>query len=567
MSNMLAKSLAAVLVYFTYLQFCACFVSRKFVPAPVRLRLFDSETYRKEAVSELQQPAVKVARKTDPRSINKAIVETFSNTANSKADIEKLRVYLKENLTQMNQINVITLMHRCGKHKLDLFSFIDMESTVNLLDVKQSGVATAQGIANAVYSLQSMTSNSFGSLHLINVLSEQLMASKEVFDGQAISNTLYGLKGMSTDTSEVRGMLRSIQKTIERCLLIHTQGKVDHVVEKKHTAGYENDRFKSRDSGLMSSGSSSASGLRMTPQGIGSAFIGLQGMSSSNNDVKSILSVLAHSIGQMTASNTGLDCQAIANVLVGLKSSSSEHTEVREVLVALSKNLKRNLAVFRDIKPRELSMALQGLQGMSSEHPQVEQLLEVLCDGLDLRILDGRGLESKNNGGFEFRSGDEVGPALGGLKQMSAENLQVRRLLQHIGRAMRAGSGSSAPLPYKATDNVLKNSTAHYKKEAKAHIADHTSTQSHRSLLHMNEQNIANSLYGLQSMDCRTKEVRMILAVLAGEIMGCDGRLSGRTIANSLYGTTICFYVFLKYHTLLRYATDVLFVWAICLIF
>ena len=145
MSNMLAKSLAAVLVYFTYLQFCACFVSRKYIPAPARLRLFDSETYRKEAVSELQQPAVKVARKTDPRSINKAIVETFSNTANSKADIEKLRVYLKENLTQMNQINVITLMHRCGKHKLDLFSFIDMESTVNLLDVKQSGVATAQG--------------------------------------------------------------------------------------------------------------------------------------------------------------------------------------------------------------------------------------------------------------------------------------------------------------------------------------------------------------------------------------------------------------------------------------
>ena len=68
----------------------------------------------------------------------------------------------------------------------------------------------------------------------------------------------------------------------------------------------------------------------------------------------------------------------------------------------------------------------------------------------------------------------------------------------------------------------------------------------------MNEQNIANSLYGLQSMDCRTKEVRKILAVLAGEIMGCDGRLSGRTIANSLYGTIIALNVILhSLHTIL----------------
>ena len=52
----------------------------------------------------------------------------------------------------------------------------------------------------------------------------------------------------------------------------------------------------------------------------------------------------------------------------------------------------------------------------------------------------------------------------------------------------------------------------------------------------MNEQNIGNSLYGLQSMDCRTFEVRAILSALAREIMSYKGTLSGRTIANSLYG-------------------------------
>jgi hypothetical protein len=244
--------------------------------------------------------------------------------------------------------------------------------------------------------------------------------------------------------------------------------------------------------------------------------MGLQGMTSSNSDVRSILSVLANCIGQLTAGNIALDTQAIANILVGLRSSSSEHTEVRAVLIALSKNLRRNMNVFRDVKPRELSMALQGLQGMSSEHPQVELLLEIICDGLDIRT-QGEGF---NNGGFEFRSGDELGPALGCLKQMSAENPQVRRLLLHIGRAMGAGGSR-----IKGKD-VSKNAS---KKGVNSGSASSGS-------LHMNEQNIGNSLYGLQSMDCRSEEVRGILAALAKEIMTFEGTLSGRTVANSLYG-------------------------------
>ena len=41
----------------------------------------------------------------------------------------------------MNQINVIMLMHRCAKNKLDLLTFIDIDSTLKLLDVKYGGVA------------------------------------------------------------------------------------------------------------------------------------------------------------------------------------------------------------------------------------------------------------------------------------------------------------------------------------------------------------------------------------------------------------------------------------------
>jgi hypothetical protein len=204
----------------------------------------------------------------------------------------------------------------------------------------------------------------------------------------------------------------------------------------------------------------------------------------------------------LTAINGALDSQAVANILVGLRSSSSEHSEVREVLVALCKNLSQNPAILRGMKSRELSMTLQGMQGMSSEIPQVDKLLELLCDGLDDRLTSDHLIHQ-----LGFQSGDELGAALGGLKQMSAENLQVRRLLRHLGRAM-----IKAPSP-----------TGFLKVKGKKSPG-------------MNEQNIANSLYGFQSMDCRTEEVRIILAALAREILLYEGTISGRTVANALYG-------------------------------
>ena len=541
--------------------------------------------------------------KADPRAINKRIVETFS-TSFSKPEIEKLRRYLQQNLQHLNQINVITLMHRCAKNKLDFFSFIDVDHTVKLLDVKRSGVATSQGIANAVYSLQSMTSFTPGALSLLHVLSEQLVSCREIFDGQAISNTLYGLKGMNSESPEVSAMLSAVVTTIRRGLQSHISGREGgrdgRDSDRNDRGGDRGERGeRERDSRERESRDRAGnrngvpvSNLRMTPQGIGAAFIGLQGMSSSNSDVRAILSVLADCVAQLTATNIALDSQAVANILVGLKISSSDHAEVREVLVALSRNLKRNLSVFKGMQPRELSMSLAGLQGMSSDHPQVDQLLEVLCDGLDYRLDsynsnsnnynrasnygnnynnnynngNGNGYNNGSTSGssnmrrssvFEFSSGDEVGPALGGLKQMSAENVQVKRLLRHIGRAMgirREGGGGGGGrgldrwgMGVRGTGGAGQNSVSSsgssgsssgsgYSSSSSSSSSAHSNRWNRGSHLNMNEQNIANSLYGLQSMDCRSEEVRAILSALSREIMAFEGTLSGRTIANSLYG-------------------------------
>ena len=87
------------------------------------------------------------------RHINKVIVEAFSKPNFTDSDIERLRLFLLDSTGRMNQVNAITLMHRCGKHKRDIFSFVSIDVLIRLLNVK-TGVASSQGIANAIYSLQ-----------------------------------------------------------------------------------------------------------------------------------------------------------------------------------------------------------------------------------------------------------------------------------------------------------------------------------------------------------------------------------------------------------------------------
>ena len=87
------------------------------------------------------------------RHINKVIVEAFSKPNFTDSDIERLRLFLLDSTGRMNQVNAITLMHRCGKHKRDIFSFVSIDVLIRLLNVR-TGIASSQGIANAIYSLQ-----------------------------------------------------------------------------------------------------------------------------------------------------------------------------------------------------------------------------------------------------------------------------------------------------------------------------------------------------------------------------------------------------------------------------
>lgn len=78
-----------------------------------------------------------------PKFINGRIIQAFQleNVRNS-TELNGLRQYLQSNLASMNEVNAITLMHRCARIKKNVTAFIPLSG---LIAVLQRGCPNAQG--------------------------------------------------------------------------------------------------------------------------------------------------------------------------------------------------------------------------------------------------------------------------------------------------------------------------------------------------------------------------------------------------------------------------------------
>ena len=107
----------------------------------------------------------------------------------------------------------------------------------------------------------------------MQALSGQAQRCNELLNGQEVGNALYGLQGMSSDSADVRSLVRALSGQVQRC------------------------------------------NEPLNGQEVGNALYGLQGMSSDNADVRSLVRALS---GQMQRCNEPLDEQAVGNALYGL---------------------------------------------------------------------------------------------------------------------------------------------------------------------------------------------------------------------------------------------------------
>ena len=241
---------------------------------------------------------------------------------------------------------------------------------------------------------------------------------------------------------------------------------------------------------------------------------------SANTDAGAV-AVAGVGAGAAPSQPTALDSRNIGNALYGLRNLRSSRRVVLRVLAALTDCIEASPAA---LTAQGVGNAFYGLQGMSSDKPEVRRVLSVLADKVDKMAGEGptaparapapapapvptptptsASASASGNASVSlappdisrFLSGQNIGNALWGLRNMTDAHPEVRQALRSLSVQIRAS-------PHE-----------------------------------MNGQNIANALYSFNSMTSEHSEVRETLAALAHKLALSQGELSGLDIGMALYG-------------------------------
>jgi hypothetical protein len=214
----------------------------------------------------------------------------------------------------------------------------------------------------------------------------------------------------------------------------------------------------------------------MTLQGkhIAMLLYGLQNIDSSEDEIKSLLSVVFSMIRDC---KDILSADDISISLYGLKGMSSDCSEVLNILSALSLRIR---SCNEEFTAQNLSDAFYGLQGLSSDKPEMRALLTELS----LKVHSCE----------EDLNAQGIGKIMYGLKGMRSNNSEVRDVLL-----------------------ALTNKILSCKEEFKA-------------------EDVGNSLYGLQGLSRNCSEVNDILSALSPKVLSCKENLTAKNVSYALCG-------------------------------
>lgn len=522
-----------------------------------------SSSLKAHQYSELRADIYSTAKR-----INKVIVEAFAPEKMSGSEVQRLKAFLEEHVSELNQVNVVTLMHRCSKKRMRVFELCSAEMVLGALDVRSptGGVLSPQGISNAVYSLQHTADGHPLEQQLIGRLAEQLLSSTGRFDSQALSNVFYGLKMFSWTSPASQSLLLALQynimrnhlqvsdteHSVHRAFLNYLRSEIDDLLgavgggsdEGMCSTMDQSHHWFEADRSLID-GFAMRAAVRMTPQGIGSAFLGLQGLGQRtqlNNNSSSISGTCEHfrSVDgavrfmvlflSQTLSNSHdasipLDAQALANILLGLKGFRCDRDEALLAVREVARRIELDGAhrVFSSMRGRELSMSVWSMQWMASDEPALHSLLSCFNGGLDHLLIThtptvGKG--GRSSQGIRFQTAEELGMCFGGMRRMHSTNKEVRRLLQHV--------TSMIPPSWMDDDDGLPSEPA---------------LDSSRAELSISAHQLSSAVYGLRNMCDDCSEVRRAvssLSLLMQQQRRRRGsgavRFNGQAIATAVYG-------------------------------
>jgi hypothetical protein len=339
-----------------------------------------------------------------------------------------------------------------------------------------------EAIGQSLYGLKNMTTRHIEVRKFLDVMAAKIANSQAELNGQAIGNALYGLRGMSSGYSEVRAVLAALTNKI------------------------------------------AASNQPLTAQNLANAVYGLKKMSSEHAEVRAVVAELSMKYAASNIANDDADseflCKHIGSALFGLQNMSADCVEVRQLLAQIAIKINGSTDA---IDAMSIGNAMFGLRNMSSRHGEVRAVVETLTHKLRsvpaASAIDSKSPKKRPNG-FYF-DGVAVGNALYGLRSMSSAHKCVRELVSAMAEKMAASPVETCQM---AGSNI---SGAIYGLQSM--INDHTCVKellmalrdkiAHSRDIYFAGQDVSMIMYGLQGMsDDDDVCVRQLMATIVEKI-------------------------------------------------
>jgi hypothetical protein len=460
----------------------------------------------------------------------------------------------KFTITNANARDMATLIYSLqGVWENDIGAkdfLILMTKIVNIsLNDSKHGRFTSQGVSMTLFGLRSMSSESLEVRNLLRALKPKVERCSEEFNVQEIGNALNGLKGMSSDHSEVRAILSALVPKVQSCSELDAQAIGNALFGMKRMSS-DHSEVRAMISALVPKVQSCS---KLDNQAIGNALFGMKKMSSDHAEVRAMILAL---VPKVQSCKEELKAQAVGNALFGLQGMSSDHPEVRALLLAMVPKVQ---SCREDLKVQAVGTALFGMRRMSSDHhevcamisalvPKIQSCREELSSQAVGNALFGvQGLSSdhpearamllalapKVQSCREDLKVQEVSNALYGLQGMSSDHPEVCAILSALVPKVR----SCRDLDAQAVGNALfglQRMSSDYPEVREILLALSSKVQSCREDL--KAQAVGNALFGLQGLSSDHQEVRAILLALAPKVESCREELTAQQVSNALYG-------------------------------
>lgn len=489
------------------------------------------------------------------KSVTKEIMSFFALPSDQKSTLAfKKRLEDKELVKYLDGMHMLTIMFQSARTRRFVKNFMPLQLLLNTLkewdrewserdistfvygiralecidpiegDILKLGAKkiiasaspiTSRAIGNALYGLQGITSDTTGAPEVCAALAFKINSFEGDLSGQDIGIGLYGLQGMSSDVNEVRLLVDALALKVRNSETELDSQAIGNALYGMQSLRSEEAEVRRLVAALASKIADSKPTL--CAQSMGTALYGMQRMSSESLEVRSLISALAEKVD---SSDFSVDAQAIGNSLFGIQRMTSNVPEVRALLQAITTKLNQlDSSVQMDSKG--IGSALYGLQSLSSDVSQVRSLLAALAQRISLSSC--------------FLSGQGMGEALYGLRGMGTDCPELRALLTAIASRIDASVGK---LDSQEIGNALfgLQSLSSEMQEARL-IANKIAEKLRRSKAVLRSQHIGRAMLGLQKFSVDTPEIKLLIQQLTKRIAESDRtRLTSAAIADSLYG-------------------------------